>query len=398
MACANAIRCGKQVLLLEKNTKLGVKILMSGGTRCNITHSCGARGIVEAFGPNGRFLHSPLAALSPADVVDEIESAGVATKVESTGKVFPLSDRAIDVRDALVALATEPGCPGKSTVLAGVACQDVRKTGHQFTVDTQQGAFTAAAVLITTGGKSYPQCGTDGDGYVWAGNFGHRIQRPVPALTPITNTRCWSHNLKGITLDDVAVSIAEANESNQTLDQRRGGFLFTHFGYSGPAALNISRTVSLHPDPNSTRLLCDFAPELSLEQLQQKISATLNRYPKHAVGNVLAYDFQRRFVEQLFAYYGFDFSQKSGEFSRKSIAAVATVIKRMTFPVGGVYGFAKAEVTAGGVCLDEIDSRTMQSKLCPGLFFAGEVIDLDGPIGGYNFQAAFSTGWLAGGS
>lgn len=396
MACASAIRAGKRVLLLEKNNKLGVKILMSGGTRCNITQHCDSRGIVQAFGSNGRFLHSPLAALSPSDVVELVESTGVATKVESTGKVFPVSNRAIDVRDALVKLATDPDCPGSCKIIVGIACQNIRKDGAQFSVDTTDSTFSSSDVLITTGGKSYPGCGTTGDGYVWARKFGHSIHPPVPALTPITNKNCWSHQLKGLTFEDVAISVTADDKSRKPLDQRRGGFLFTHFGYSGPAPLNISRCISLHDRPASTKLICDFFPDQNQDQLKIQLSELMRSNAKQSLGNVMAQMFPRRFVDTLLTQYGFDSTQRSGEVSKNSIQSLVSSLKQMQFPIDSVYGFKKAEVTAGGVSLSELDSKTMQSKLCPGLYFAGEVIDLDGPIGGYNFQSAFSTGWLAG--
>ena len=396
MACASAVRCGKRVLLLEKNNKLGVKILMSGGTRCNITHHCDSRGIVDAFRRNGRFLHSPLAALSPTDVVELVESVGVATKVESTGKVFPISNRAIDVRDALVDLASDPNCSGSSKIIVGIACQNIGKAADQFSVATTDGTFVSNSVLITTGGKSYPGCGTTGDGYVWARKFGHTIQSPVPALTPITNQNCWSHQLKGLTFDDVSISVVAANKNSKPLDQRRGGFLFTHFGYSGPAPLNISRSVSLHDQPASTTLVCDFFPDQNQEQLKAQLTSLAQGNPKQSLGKILTQLFPRRFVETFLANHGIEATLRAGEVSKQAIQSLVVSLKQMRFPIDGVYGFKKAEVTAGGVSLSEIDSKTMQSKLCPGLYFAGEVLDLDGPIGGYNFQSAFSTGWLAG--
>ena len=399
MACASAIRSGKTVLLLEKNSKLGVKILMSGGTRCNITHHCDSAGIVNAFiqrGCNGRFLHSPLATLPPTQVVDLIESTGVATKVESTGKVFPVSDRAIDVRDALVKLASDSSGVGRSRIVTGVSCQDIRKSGDQFRISTSQDSFYANSVLLTTGGKSYPGCGTTGDGYAWAEHFGHSIVSPVAALTPITNHNCWSQLLKGITFPDVAISIINENQTAKPLDHDRGGFLFTHFGYSGPAPLNISRTVARNHDPDSLTLICDFVPDQNQEELSENLATLFSDHAKQNLGNVMTQWFPRRFADLLLKNHGYDSTQRAGEVSKSIIRSLVATLKRMRVPINGVYGFKKAEVTAGGVSLNEIDSKTMQSKLCQGLYFAGEIMDLDGPIGGYNFQSAFSTGWLAG--
>ena len=182
LAAASAIRASKNVLLLEKNSKLGVKILMSGGSRCNITHACDSRDIVSAFGPKGKFLHSALASLSPNEVVELIESAGVATKVEVGGKIFPVSDKSIDVRDALVELANDPMAAGRSKILKSTACLKISKLDAGFEVDTEQQTFHSKSVLITTGGKSYPGCGTTGDGYSWAKSLGHKIVQPLSLI------------------------------------------------------------------------------------------------------------------------------------------------------------------------------------------------------------------------
>ena len=402
MACASAIRVGKSVLLLEKNTKLGVKILMSGGTRCNITHACDKNGIVEAFGKQGRFLHSALASLTPDDVVSLIESEGVKTKTEVGGKIFPCSNRAIDVRDALVRLATDPTQPGNCEIVTGLACREIKKNGEQFHITTDLHQFVADSIIVTTGGKSYPGCGTTGDGYSWAKSFGHEIVQPVAALTPIVNENCWSHNLKGLTFEDVVLKIISRPAESATptklklLDERRGGFLFTHFGYSGPSSLDISRVVARNGNPSSLMLQCDFEPGIRADDLHNEITKLISEKPKQFFANVLTDKYPRRFVDNLLPQLGFDSPIKSGEVSKRKLSKVVESLKGIQFPIAGTYGFKKAEVTAGGVALNQIDSRTMQSKLCDGLFFAGEVIDLDGPIGGYNFQSAFCTGWLAG--
>lgn len=404
MAAASAIRCGRNVLLIEKNNKLGVKILMSGGTRCNITHACDRQEIVRAFGKQGKFLHSCLAALPPDEVVSMIEAQGVATKVEPGGKIFPCSDRAIDVRDALVRLATDSSQPGSCRLMTGVGCKEVTKSDGHFVVATATANFQSKAVVLTTGGKSYPGCGTTGDGYRWAQSFGHSIIDPVPALTPIVNDQCWSRSLKGITFPDVATSIqiardaADGNRKCKPLDQRQGGFLFTHFGYSGPSVLDISRVVSRHVEPERLELVCDFEPQQSMESLAKVVTDLLKQRPRQSLQNVLSDMFPRRFVEASLKQLQLTADSKAGEVSKREVGKIIEIVKQARFPVGGTYGFKKAEVTAGGVDLREVDSRTMESKIQPGLFFAGEILDLDGPIGGYNFQSAFSSGWLAGSS
>jgi len=249
MAAASASSRGLSVLLLEKNRKLGVKILMSGGTRCNITHSAE---IVAAFGRQGKFLHSALATLSPTEVIEKIESRGVATKIESTGKIFPVSNKAIDVRDALVGLARQAGAEIRSEH----AVDSIEKSGDQFVVQSAGQRLTSRSLLITTGGKSYPGCGTTGDGYSWAAQFGHSIVDTVPALVPILNNASWANDLKGITIEKSKVAVwqpqivpdsTEGLTKSQlkklkprTLVERDGSFLFTHWGFSGPSVLDVT--------------------------------------------------------------------------------------------------------------------------------------------------------------
>ena len=411
LAAASAAERGKKVLLLEKNKKIGVKILMSGGTRCNITHDCGIEGIVNAFGRNGKFLHSALAALPPAEVVRKIEAEGVATKIESTGKIFPVSDKAIDVRDALVRLATRSG----AKIISSCPVQDIEKLDNKdsgrFVVTTPEGHFNSATVLITSGGRSYPGCGTTGDGYGWATQFGHSIVETVPALTPVLSDCEWAHQLKGITIEQVQVLVKQpatrgdaAGHKPETgkhgkakiIAKRKGSFLFTHWGFSGPAVLDVSREIARHPHRKSLELVCDFLPAISDKQLNDYLSERKSKEGKQSVAHLLGDFFPRRFADALLQSSGVDRSLRNAELAKKSLAAIGEQIKSTRFPINGTLGFEKAEVTSGGVHLNEIDSKTMQSKIVKGLFFAGEVIDLDGWIGGFNFQSAFSTGWLAG--
>jgi predicted Rossmann fold flavoprotein len=409
MAAASAGIRGRRVLVLEKNTKIGVKILMSGGTRCNITHNCDSRGIADAFGRRqGKFLRSALAALSPEEVIYKIESLGVATKVEDTGKIFPVSNKAIDVRDALVTLATD----AKAKILTEHPVTNIlrRDSGESddepggFVVQTEQQRFEAKNLIITTGGKSYPGCGTTGDGYAWAESFGHSIVNTVPALAPIVCDREWVHELKGITIEDCELSVFPESQAvkgkPKRLDTRRGPLLFTHFGFSGPTAMNISRAVTRFglDNPVNEKLVmrCDFLPTLTPDQLTDRFNQQKQRTGKQVVGQLLSPFFPRRLVEALLNQVDIPQSQNNGELSKKQVHRLTDVVKRTDFPLNGTQGYKKAEVTAGGVNLKEVDSRDMQSKSQPGLFFAGEILDIDGPIGGFNFQAAFSTGWLAG--
>jgi hypothetical protein len=349
-------------------------------------------------------LHSALAALTPQDLIDFFESEGVATKVEETGKVFPVSDRASDVLDALVRRLARSGC----TLALDEPLVDVELSvegGLRLT--TSKRTLHAAKLLVTTGGQSYPGCGTNGDGYRWAARLGHAIVPPRPALTPITTDAAWVRTLQGVTVADVGVAVVEsadhrANEhavgrssAVRPLAERRGSFLFTHFGLSGPAVLDVSGVVSGHAQPRDLVLRCDFLPALAAPALDDLLRRAAAAAGGRQIAGLLANHLPRRLGEALLAEAGLSSERRAAELSRAERARWVAAIKGSPIAVSGTRGFKKAEVTAGGVSLDEVDSHTMQSRLVPNLYLAGEVLDLDGPIGGFNFQAAFSTGWLA---
>lgn len=406
LAAIRAAERGRRTLLLEKNRKPGAKILMSGGTRCNITHNTDARGIVNAYGHQGRFLHSALAALSPAQLVALFEAEGVATKVEETGKVFPESDRATDVLAALQRRLARTDCQ----LQLGEPLVKISKEKDGFRLITPDAEYETKAVIITTGGQSYPGCGTTGDAYAWLAELGHNIVPPRPALTPITTNAGWVTGLKGVTIPDVVLKVVvgvrgtdsdkatSTRKKSRTLCEHRGSFLFTHFGLSGPVALDISGTITGHPAPASLDLECDFLPAKSGEEIDAELTREAASDGKKQLLGKLARMVPRRLAEALLNNAGADPEIRAAELSKQLRRHLVEGFKQTRIPVSGTRGFKKAEVTAGGVTLREISSSTMESKLVPNLFVAGEVLDLDGPIGGFNFQAAFSTAWLAGSS
>jgi predicted Rossmann fold flavoprotein len=389
---------GLRTLLLEKNRRPGVKILMSGGTRCNLTQNTDSRGIIRAYGEQGKFLHSALAAFTPADVVRMVEEEGVATKIEETGKIFPVSNQATDVLAALVRRLERSG----AQLALEEPVQEIRSVADGFEIVTSRRTLTADCVVLTTGGKSYPGSGTTGDGYQWAQALGHSIVSPRPALVPLRTQAAWVLELKGLTIPDVELRILEkqadpsGNRREVILDKRRGSFLFTHFGLSGPVVLDISRTVTGHPSPQSLELLCDFLPGERADQFEGQLAQLAQQEGKKQLDSALALLLPRRLVDALLVQANVAPTKRAAEVSREERKRIVRWVKEARVPLSGALGFEKAEVTAGGVPLAEVDSRTMQSKLVPGLYLAGEILDLDGPIGGYNFQAAFSTGVLAG--
>lgn len=390
---------GLKTMVLEKNNKAGVKILMSGGTRCNITHQCSTREIAEAFGPNGRFLLSPLSRLSPEDVRKEFASRGVDSKVEETGKVFPVSDRALDVRDALVTRLRNAG----GELRTGVAVENVERLPDEegFRVTAAGLELKTGKLLITTGGLSYSGCGTTGDGYAWLKKFGHTITALRPALAPVLSSAAWVHELSGITLDDIVATAAPNGQppsgKQAPLFRSRTGFLWTHFGFSGPAAMNVSKHFEDIAGYQQAAILLDMLPDVPLPRCQAWLDdATQGTHSQRQIGTLLGEKLPKRIVTSLMQHAGVVGETRMAELSKKHRAAIVERLKGWRLPVSGTRGYPKAEVTAGGVDLKEIDSQTMQSRLVPGLFLAGEILDLDGPIGGYNFQSAWSTGHTAG--
>ncbi len=389
LAAIRAAEAGKRTLLLEKNRRPGVKILMSGGTRCNLTHATDNRGIVEAFGPPGRFFHSALAALSVQDTIDFFESEGVPTKVEPTGKVFPVSNKASDVLAALLRRLERSG----AQLVLEEPLRDLRHAEGRLQVITSHRVLSAARVILTTGGQSYPGSGTTGDGYAIACRLGHQIVPPRPALVPVKVAVPWIADLRGVTLTDVGLRVLEGSE---VLARGRGSLLFAHFGLSGPVVLDLSRVVSRHPNPAALMLEFDLLPQMKESDVDEWLRRESSASGKKQLAVVLAAEVPRRLCDMLLSQAGLPTDRRAAALSRGDRNRLVQLLKRLRLPVSGTLGFEKAEVTAGGIALDEVDSRSMASKRAPGLYIAGEVLDLDGPIGGYNFQAAFSTGWLAG--
>lgn len=390
VAAAEAASGGAEVVILEKSPKTGVKILMSGGTRCNVTHDTDARGITQEFGHAQRFLQPSIGSFPPSAVVQMFERAGVATKVESTGKVFPKSDRALHVRDALHRRAIESGV----VMQTATAVQHIVRQADRWVVATPDAKIESDRLIVTSGGKSYPGCGTTGDAYGWLRLLGHTIVEPRPALVPLVGGSDWTRELSGLVVDDCVISAPTTAGGKRKAVTRRGAWLFTHFGFSGPAAMDISRVVTASDWNSRQPLFLDLLPELPESTLQQQLTDAASRSGKRRTGSLLADWLPSRLASALVKQLGADCTL--AELPRDRRRKLVEHLKRLPVPVSGTRGFDKAEVTAGGVCLREVDPKTMASRKADGLFLAGEVLDVDGPIGGYNFQAAFSTGRAAG--
>ena len=411
VAAARAAELGRSVVLLEKNRRAGVKILMSGGTRCNLTNARGlrslqvvsgpidpaydprqargARSIQDAFGAGGPFLGPSLRALSVEATVALFEAEGVATYVEPNGKIFPASDKATDVVAALVRRLERSGATLRTLSPVG----EVAREAGGFRLDTPEGPILSRRVIVAVGGQSYPGCGTVGDGYAIARRFGHAIVDPRPALVPIRVEAPWVGALSGLTLPDATAAVGVA--AGRRHIERREAVLFAHFGLTGPAILDVSRAVARHDGTEPLELSLDLAPDDRPEALDAAIQAASRRGRCLAV-NLVPERVPRRLAEAMLASASIPPGRTGPELSRDERRRLVGAVKSLKLPVAGTLGFGKAEVTSGGVTLAEVDPSTLESRIVPGLHFAGEVLDLDGLIGGYNFQAAWSMGWLAG--
>ncbi|RLT09111.1 MAG: NAD(P)/FAD-dependent oxidoreductase [Planctomycetota bacterium] len=413
-AAMTAAERGLRVLLLEKNRRPGVKILMSGGTRCNLTNArglrsldrisgpidpaispaiCqGVRAIQAAFTPEAaRFLAPSLKAFDVDSTIGWFESAGLPTKIEENGKIFPFSDRAADVLAVLETANKRAGAEiANHQAVTKIAFHDSTNT---FEIQTNTHSHHAQKVVLCTGGKSFPGCGTSGDGYAMAAAFGHTIVETRPALVPIVATADWVRDLKGLTLPDVLVKVVSPD--GQMTDQRRESVLFAHFGLTGPAILDISRGLARVGALKGWYLQFDLVPDLKPEQLDQDF-ITRSRQGRVSVGRLLPESLPNRVKDHVLEVCGISTVAIAAELPKEKRKTLIATLKGLNLPIQGTLGFEKAEVTSGGVALSEVDPKTLQSKLRPGLFLIGEVLDIDGRIGGYNFQAAWSMGRLVG--
>ncbi len=410
LAAIRSAELGRSTVVLEKNRRPGVKILISGGTRCNLTNARGlrdlkgisgpvdpgydpreargARSILAAFGPQGSFLGPALKALSVEATIALFENEGLSTKVEANGKVFPATDRAADVLSALMKRVERSG----ARVRTGSAVGDVTPWENGYLVQTAESSIRARSVVLAMGGLSYPGCGTTGDGFGIARSLGHSIVEPRPALVPLRVEPAWVSELRGIALQDVKAEVRIGGVSRL---ERREAVLFAHFGLSGPAILDVSRAVARHDGTDRPVLVLDLLPGERAEAIEARLQAEARSGRSQVVG-LLPDVLPRRLAESVLSAAEVPSGRIGPELSRDERKRLISCLKGLKLPVTGTLGFAKAEVTSGGVALEEVDPSTLESRIRPGLFFAGEVLDLDGLIGGYNFQAAWSTGWLAG--
>ncbi|MBQ7548247.1 MAG: NAD(P)/FAD-dependent oxidoreductase [Clostridia bacterium] len=393
MAAGTASAAGHRVTVLERNEKPGRKLMITGKGRCNVTNNCNELSELIANVPvNGRFLYSAFSGFMPRDTIELIEDMGVPLKCERGNRVFPVSDRASDIVDAMVEYATGDF----ARIVRGRAKELIIEDGEIGGAVTFEGErYPADRVIIATGGKSYPRTGSTGDGYNLAMQAGHTVIEPKPSLVPLTVHEGFCSTLMGLSLKNVAIKITDTAKNGKTVYEDFGEMLFTHFGVSGPMILSASSHLR---DMSSGRYVIhiDLKPALTPEQLDARLlrdfSENLNRDFINSLGALLP----RKLIPVAVRLSGIDPSEKVNQLTKKERRRFAELLKDLKLTVTGFRPIDEAIITSGGVKTSEIDPKTMGSKLVKGLFFAGEVIDVDAYTGGFNLQIAFATGRLAG--
>jgi len=390
MAAIHAALAGAPSMVVETNATAGRKLLLTGGGRCNFTHAGDPQEIARAFGEAGRFLRHSLYELSPDTIREFFRARGLASTVEPDGCVFPTRNQAADVRDILVKECERLG----ARLVYRSRATDMTGSDSGFVIRVEDERLAASEVILATGGVSWPQTGSRGDGYRFAAHLGHTIIAPKPSLVPLITRETWPGELAGVSLPDVQIGTT-VNGRRLTAD---GHMLFTQNGIGGPAALDLSRLLADELDEKSpgVDIRIDVLPGMDEAQLDRLLQQRLHAYPKKTIANILSELVPRQFARTLCRLAECDGDLPAGQIFREQRKRLVGTIKKLPLCITGTEPISKATVTRGGVCRDEIDPRTMESKVCPGLFFAGEVIDLDGPCGGYNLQMCWSTGALAG--
>lgn len=397
MAGVSASERGAKVLLLDKGDKLGRKLGISGGGRCNVTNIKELDELVKHIPGNGRFLYSALATFGNRDIIAFFENMGIELKEEDNGRMFPVSDKAKTVVDALVNKVLEQGVTIKvNCPVLEVLYEDGRAAGVRLKTGE---VVRGEAVVVAVGGKSVPHTGSTGDGYAWAEQAGHTITELFPTEVPLTSQEPFirSKELQGLSLRGVTLSVW--NPKGKRVVEHEGDMIFTHFGLSGPIALRCSQFVVKIIKQNqveSVKVTIDLLPEKSVDDVFNQTLHLANNEPKKAIKNVLKGFLPERMLPLIFKLAGLKEDTTYDNIPKQAWMEMARTAKAFPVEVNGTLSIEEAFVTGGGVNLKEIDPRTMESKLMNGLFFCGEILDIHGYTGGYNITAAFTTGYSAG--
>lgn len=393
MAAGTAARRGKSVCLAEKNSQPGKKIRITGKGRCNVTNHCDVRTFVDSVPTNGRFLYGAASRFSPADTMAFFEDLGVPLKTERGNRVFPCSDHAADIADALARFARDGGVRFITAQAEALVRNENAVSGVRF---RDGETVSADHVIVCCGGASYPATGSTGDGYRLAQQAGHTITPLRPSLVPLVSEDEDCREMMGLALKNVFLRILDVKEG-KVIYEDFGEMLFTHFGLSGPLILSASAHMR-NMAPGRYRVLLDLKPALSPEKLDARLVREFEENRNRDFHNALKNLLPHAMIPVMVRRSGIPAETKCNSISRETRRSLAELFKCFSVSVRSFRPLAEAIVTSGGVSVAEVDPRTMESKRLRGLYFAGEVLDVDGYTGGFNLQAAFSTGRLAGSS
>lgn len=392
MAAVIAGREGAQVTLLEKMNYLGKKMGITGKGRCNVTNAAPMSEFIKNTPGNGKFLYGAYERFSNQDLLQLLNEAGLETKVERGGRVFPASDSALDVRNTFMKLLKSYGV---DVHLEEGAQEIIVEDGRVVAVKTKNEIYPADAVLIATGGKSYPATGSTGDGYNLANKLGHKVTEIRPSLVPIVTEEVWVKDLMGLSLRNVELSVVAKNKVQAKMF---GEMMFTHFGITGPIVLSLSHTVGKlmrKKNIGTIGLDINLKPALSVEKLDKRIQKDFELYSKKQLINGLKDLLPQRLIPLVIQLADLDPHKPINQISKAERDSLVYILQHLPLTVKGLRPVEEAIVTAGGLSLKEFNPKTMESKLVLGLYGAGEVLDIDAFTGGYNLQAAFSTGYVA---
>lgn len=393
IAAGKAAERGKNVTVLERNERPARKLMITGKGRCNVTNACTLiNELTEQVPGNSRFLYGAFSRFMPYDTMELFEGLGVPLKIERGNRVFPESDKAVDIVDALVKYAKQNG----ARIVTG---QRVRELligdGRVKGVLCENGTVVEAdSVLIATGGCSYPLTGSTGDGYALAKQAGHTVIEPKPSLIPLETEEAWCGKLQGLSLRNVRLTVTDTDKYKEVYSDF-GEMLFTHFGVSGPVILSASAHLR-DIVPGKYQFSLDLKPALSEEKLDERILRDLTKYSNKTMVNALCELLPRSLIPVVLDLSDIRHDLFANRLTRDARRDLGYTLKNLCFTIKGTRPIEEAIITAGGVDTKEIDPKTMASKKCAGLYFAGEVIDVDAYTGGFNLQIAFSTGMLAG--
>ena len=393
LAAGRAAELGGKVLLLEKMRQEGRKLLLTGKGRCNITNNATIGDFITHVNPNGRFLRNALSQFFSTDIINLLNKQGVETILERGGRYFPASSKSADVLQALLKwvnkLNVEIRCGHRveKLIVENETMQGIQASGQK---------FMARYIILATGGNSYPATGSNGEGHELARQVGHSIVKVRPALVPLETEGDVVQKLQGLTLKNVKAAVWV---NNKKAAEDFGEMIFTHFGLSGPIILTLSRIVvdELHKN-NKVEISIDLKPALDEQKLDRRLLRDLNEHGKKKINNVFRYWLPMTMVPVFIDLLGLDPEKECHQISSKERKQIRYLLKNLRFRITNHRPFKEAIITAGGVSTNEISSKTMESKLVKGLYFAGEMINLDAETGGFNLQIAYSTGWLAGNS